>query len=93
MEPTLREGDWLVAVAPWRRPRAGDLVVLRDPRDARRLLVKRVRAVRADGACEVAGDEPARSTDSRAFGPVPPGEVVAWVAFRYAPLGRIGRVR
>ncbi|MDP9265876.1 MAG: S26 family signal peptidase [Chloroflexota bacterium] len=93
MEPTLREGDWLIAVPPRRLLRAGDLVVLRDPREARRLLVKRVRALRPDGSCEVAGDNAALSSDSRTFGPVPRTQVVARVAFRYAPLARIGRVR
>ncbi len=93
MEPTLREGDWLIALPPPRRLRVGDLVVVRDPRDARRLLVKRATAVRPDGTCEVAGDNLTLSTDSRTFGPLPATRVVARVAFRYAPVARIGRVR
>ena len=62
MAPTLLEGDRLVAVAsPWGRVRAvpGDLVVLPDPRDEGRVLVKRVVAVDpAAGTVEVRGTRP-----------------------------------
>ena len=34
MEPALREGDWLLVLPPRRQPRVGEVVVLRDPRDA-----------------------------------------------------------
>jgi signal peptidase I len=45
MEPALREGDWLFVLPPRRQPRVGEVVVLRDPRDAKHLLLKRVAAV------------------------------------------------
>ena len=41
----------------------------------------------------VAGDSPARSTDSRTFGPVPTRDVLGVVRFVYWPPGRIGPVR
>ena len=65
------------------RPRAGDLVVVRDPREPERLLLKRIDAP-ADGAgWLVAGDNPSASTDSRTFGPVARDLIVGKVWFRY----------
>ncbi len=97
MEPTLSAGDHLIVV---RLPVAwplhpGDLVALRDPRVAGGrgpVLVKRV--VRADGAgVEVRGDNAARSTDSRTFGPVPRTLVLGRAVYRYAPSSRAGMLR
>ncbi|HUO49335.1 MAG TPA: nickel-type superoxide dismutase maturation protease, partial [Acidimicrobiales bacterium] len=79
MEPTLAEGDRLLVVRA-RRPSPGDLVVLRDPREGRRTLVKRVTSVVGDEVM-VHGDNPPASTDSRGGGPVP----------RRALLGRVVR--
>lgn len=92
MEPALREGDWLFVLPPRRQPRVGEVVVLRDPRDSTRLLLKRVAAVR-DGEVTVMGDRRDHSTDSRYFGDVPLSDVVGRAAFRYKPLARAGRVR
>ena len=92
MEPALREGDWLLVLPPRGRPRVGEVVVLRDPRDATHLLLKRVAAV-GDGDVTVMGDSRDHSTDSRYFGDVPLTDIVGRAAFRYAPLGRAGRVR
>jgi nickel-type superoxide dismutase maturation protease len=97
MAPTLDRGDWLLldpAAFRGRSPRPGDLVVLRDPRDAldrARVLVKRVRSVDADGTLDVRGDAADASTDSRAFGPVPPGLVLGRPVLRYWPPHRFGR--
>lgn len=87
MRPTLLPGDRVLALRR-RRARAGDLVVVADPRLPSRLLVKRVVAVGPVGFT-VEGDAPAASTDSRAFGPVP--EVWGRVVYRYAPRKRAGR--
>ena len=57
MEPTLREGDW-VLVLPQRRPRPGDVVLVRDPRERSRLLLKRVAQTTPDG-CLVNAQAPA----------------------------------
>ena len=91
MEPTLATGDRLVA-ARGRAARVGDVVAVRRPGGDRRLMVKRVVAVRGDKVV-VAGDNPARSTDSRSFGPVRRREILGRVVYRYAPEGRTGRVR
>ncbi len=90
MLPTLAPGDRLLVVRT-RRPLVGDLVAVPDPRSPRRLLVKRV-AARHGGLLELRGENPARSTDSRDFGLVPPGAVWGRVVRRYAPAGRAGRV-
>ena len=96
MRPTLRPGDWLLAdpeayadVAP----RVGDLVLVPDPRQPRRLLVKRVAEVH-DGGRElfVAGDAHDASTDSRAFGSVASSTVEGRPWFRYWPPRRLGRI-
>jgi nickel-type superoxide dismutase maturation protease len=81
MEPTLAEGDRLLVVRR-RRLSPGDIVALRDPRDGRRLLVKRVTSVMG-GDVMVHGDNPTASTDSRAFGPVSRRAVVGRVVRRY----------
>ena len=83
MAPTLDAGDWLLVdpdAYSRRGPRSGELVLVRDPRQADRLLVKRVGAVSSDGLVEVVGDAPWASTDSRVFGPVDRG--------RHSPAGR-----
>ena len=93
MSPTLEPGDRLLLAPAW-RPRTGQLVAVRDPRDPSRLLVKRVAAVdRRNQRVTVVGDNPGASTDSRVFGPVARRAVVGRVVYRYAPPGRAGRVR
>jgi nickel-type superoxide dismutase maturation protease len=89
MRPTLEPGDRLVALAGL-RPRAGDVVAVTAPREAR-VLVKRVATVGPEGL-DVRGDDPAASTDSRAFGPLDRGHVLGRVVWRYAPAGRTGPV-
>lgn len=91
MLPTLRDGDHCL-VRRTRRVVPGDLVVLVDPEGSRRLLVKRVVAV-TPGGTVVAGDNPGASRDSRNFGAVPPSALVGVAWYRYAPAGRVGRVR
>ncbi|HZU74777.1 MAG TPA: nickel-type superoxide dismutase maturation protease [Acidimicrobiales bacterium] len=91
MEPGLTDGDRLLVLAGV-RTRKGDVVALRDPRQHRRLLIKRVSAVHATGV-EVAGDNPAASTDSRQFGPVPEELVLGRAIYRYHPPDRSGRLR
>jgi nickel-type superoxide dismutase maturation protease len=94
MEPTFRDGDWLLVRRLRRAARAGELVVAADPRDPGRLLVKRVRSVSGDRVT-IEGDhaDPAESTDSRQFGPIPGSAIVGRPVFRYAPLSRVGLVR
>ena len=89
MEPALRDGDWIVVSSLSRPPKVGAIVLVRDPRDADNLMLKRVAAV-ADGACTVLGDRPEESTDSRTFGPVPLANVLGRAVFRYGPFTRVG---
>lgn len=86
MRPALEPGDRVVAVRA-RRARPGDVVVVRDPRHPARLLVKRV-AEKGPGGVVVLGDNPAASTDSRAFGPVT--GIWGRARYRYAPADRAG---
>jgi nickel-type superoxide dismutase maturation protease len=95
MRPALAPGDRLlvVRVPPWVQLAPGAVVAAPDPRDRRRLLVKRVAAVEPGGRVVLHGDNPGASTDSRTFGPLARRAVwgVAW--YRYAPPERAGRLR
>jgi signal peptidase I len=100
MRPTLEPGDWALAV-PAATYRAGDVVVLRHPERDGFELVKRVVAAPGeptpDGPVSdgywVEGDDAEASTDSRTFGVVEPGAVVARVRLVYAPWDRRRLVR
>ena len=97
MRPTLEPGDWLL-VDPQAYaqtvPAVHDLVLVPDPREPSRLLVKRVAEVHDDGReLFVTGDAQAASTDSRAFGTVSTTAVEGRPWFRYWPPRRMGRVR
>jgi len=89
MLPAYQPGDrvlvWRLAYAR-RAPRAGDVVVLRDPEGAVPFLLKRV-AAPADGSrgsgVYVLGDNPSASRDSRAFGVVARGGVIGRVVLKY----------
>jgi phage repressor protein C with HTH and peptisase S24 domain len=70
MTPTYAPGEELLVVRRWRPIRPGDVVVVPDPRDASRLLLKRCMARHWSGL-ELRGDNPEFSTDSRDFGLVP----------------------
>ena len=92
MLPTLRPGDRLL-VDPRayreRPPRVGDIVVLVDPEEPSRWLVKRVARVDdPEGSIEVRGDAAETARDSRRFGPVPARSVVGRVYRRYFPADR-----
>ena len=83
MLPTFAPGDRLLLVRRARRLRVGDVVAVADPRLASRRLVKRVSAI-TGGDVELAGDNPAASTDSRTFGSVRVTDVRHLVVRRYA---------
>lgn len=87
MLPAYAPGDRVV-VSTWsyslNQPDIGDVVVLRDPEQLERWLVKRVAAAPdAAGCLTVLGDNAGASRDSRAFGPVDPAQVAGKVIFRY----------
>ncbi len=96
MRPTLEPGDWLLAdpeAYASIAPAVGDLVLVPDPREPSRLLVKRVTEVHDDGReLFVTGDAHDETTDSRTFGPVSTKTVVGRPWFRYWPARRFGRV-
>jgi signal peptidase I len=91
MEPAYRPGDRLIVnrLAYLRRPPAvGDVVVLRDPDDGDRLLIKRIAPPPngdRPGATHVwvLGDNAPESRDSRAFGFVDRRRVVGKAWLRY----------
>lgn len=91
MLPALAPGDWLLVDSgaySGRRPRAGDILVVADPRDPSRQLVKRVCSVHLRGRLWVEGDNASASTDSRHFGPIPDSSVRGRVVLRYWPSPR-----
>jgi nickel-type superoxide dismutase maturation protease len=95
MEPTLRPGDWLLvdpAAQARRAPRAGDIVVARDPRLPARTIVKRVTAVERDGTIRVAGDHPGHADESELIGAVAPADIIGRPWLRYWPRRRIGPI-
>jgi nickel-type superoxide dismutase maturation protease len=89
MAPTLLPGDRLLVMRG--APRAGDVVVARDPRDRRRELVKRVGRIDSAGI-HLRGDNPGASTDARTFGALDPGLVKWRAVLRYWPARRMGRI-
>ncbi len=86
MYPALVPGDralFLPALVMG-RPRVGDVVVLSDPRLSSRRITKRISGI-GPGGLELRGDNPAASTDSRHFGPVPPKALIGVLYYRYHP--------
>ncbi len=85
MTPGVSPGERVLVsrIAYWfSKPKSGDLVVLRDPREPERLLIKRIDEAHGN-SFEVAGDNADASTDSRTFGPVPTNLILGKVVFRY----------
>ena len=92
MAPTLEDGDWLLVDAGRHEPAAGEVVVVRDPRDPGRLLVKRVIETLPDGSLVVAGDHPAHRDDAGSIGRVGSDLVIGRPWLRYWPPFRFGRI-
>ena len=88
MNPSFEAGDRLLYVRV-RRPLPGQVVVVLDPADPGRVLVKRVRSVSGDQV-DLRGDNEEASTDSRSFGLVPATSVLGRAVYRYAPPNRTG---
>lgn len=96
MVPALDPGDFVIVErSSYRRrlPRRGEVVLARDPRDAGRVLVKRVEHVDLHGGIWLAGDNAAESTDSRSFGSVSVPAILGRVRWRYWPPRSLLRVR
>lgn len=97
MEPTLLPGDRIrVDLSAYRRrpPSLGEIVVVVDPEAPDRWLVKRVGAVREDGAhgtfLTLVSDNPGMGRDSRSFGEVAAALLVGRAYYRYGPVERRG---
>jgi nickel-type superoxide dismutase maturation protease len=87
MLPTLRPGDELLVNphAYHRHPiQPGDIVLVRHPFRADVTSVKRVTAVLDDGRCDLRGDNPAASEDSRSYGALSPSHILGRVTCRFA---------
>ena len=85
MLPTLQPGEWWVARMG--RPRIGEIVLLRDPQEFQRWLVKRIDR-RSGAGWWVTGDNVEASRDSREFGPVDPKLIFGPLWWRYPPRPR-----
>ena len=84
MAPTYLPGERLTALRRWRPIRTGDVVVVRDPRDGNRWLLKRC-VGRVGRRLDLRGDNVAASTDSRDFGLVDARDVAYIVLSPSAP--------
>lgn len=89
MDPTLRDGDWLLVDPQVKRLEVGNIVVVRDGRSVGRLLVKRVVEEATDGEMTLGSDHPAHSDDRIG---VTRADVLGRAWLRYWPPQRIGRV-
>jgi len=82
MLPSFRHGE-LVFLDPraYRStpPRVGDVVVARHPYRRGVTILKRISLVGDDGSCELRGDNPSESTDSRSFGWIPRARILGRV--------------
>lgn len=93
MVPTLLPGDRVLLRSVREKDlQVGRIVAVRDPRDARRVLIKRIARVGVGPTwlLHVAGDNPLASTDSRDFGAVGADRLVGVAMLRYAPKERWG---
>lgn len=90
MEPSLRDGDWLLVVRDEQPARPGQVVVARDPRAADRIIVKRVARVDAGGLMTLASDHPAHAGEH--IGPLMAKDLVGRAWLRYWPPKSVGLI-
>lgn len=99
MEPSLLEGDRLLVVRGMPallRLQPGTVVLARSPAAPDLDVIKRIAGTireRGRTAYVLLGDNPAASTDSRRFGPVPATAITGRVLCRYWPDARRGPIR
>lgn len=82
MEPYAWGNDFVVVrkFFFWERPRVGDVVLARDPRQTTRILCKHI-ARQTESTYWLEGDNAQASTDSRAFGAVAKNALLGKVIF------------
>ena len=106
MDPTFTNGDYLIVDElsfNLRSPEKGEVVIFRYPLDTTKFFIKRiigvpgetinvagVETVLGENEYFVLGDNRSQSHDSRHFGPVPIGNILQKVLFRYFPLRKAG---
>ena len=86
MMPLLKPGDEvLLNPRAYRQvlPRPGQIVVAHHPLQRDLQVVKRVSFAMGDGRYFLAGDNPAESSDSRAFGPVRLDQILGQITSRF----------
>ncbi len=81
--PDYRDGDYLLVFGA-KNLRVGNDVVVRDPRDLDRLILKRIGRIKKDKVF-LLGINESSSTDSRVFGWVDTQSVLGKVWLRYYP--------
>lgn len=72
MEPTLKSGDYVIVNRlsyVFRKPSLGDVVVVRNPEDKEKFLIKRIQEIK-NSEYFVIGDNKELSRDSRHFGAI-----------------------
>jgi len=82
MLPTLQEGDQVLVRVGGAHVEPGAVVLVQHPHRSDQRLVKRVEHITPDGALFVVGDNPKASTDSRAFGAIPRGNLLGVIVGR-----------
>ncbi|MDP4007508.1 MAG: S26 family signal peptidase [bacterium] len=90
MEPAFYEGDFVLVERMshlFLKPRVGQVVIVKDPRDKEKLLLKRI-VQEKGGKYWVKGDNTSKSTDSRHFGWLEKGLFAGKVIHRTGPLDR-----
>ncbi len=86
MMPILKPGDEvLIQISAYQKenPQLGHIVVARHPYRRDVILIKRVIEVLAEGRCQLQGDCPSESTDSRSFGSIPLDHLIGRVTSRF----------
>lgn len=90
MLPDFHPGDFIV-VNRWayvfRNPKVEDVVVAKDPRNSKRIMIKKVLRVEKEELF-LKGDNEERSTDSRTFGLIPKDKVVGKVFLCFRKNGK-----
>jgi nickel-type superoxide dismutase maturation protease len=87
MIPNLQPGDEILfdPRGYWQKsPQLGDIVVASRPDQTDITMIKRVAVVEPDGSLILFGDNPAASTDSRSFGPVPLDKILGKATSKFA---------